>query len=199
MNQLNPIVSMALPLVLIMDPLGNTPVLLALLKRYDGARQRRIILREMIIALGFIFLFYFAGEALLNILSVDDEALRISGGIILFLIAIKMIFPQIEHNNDSVFEAEPFIVPIATPLVAGPSLIASVILLSHQVKNTMVSVPAILLAWVISSIIMVNATVLRKILRERGLVACERLMGMVLVLISVQMLLDGLMIFIKRI
>lgn len=192
------IFSVTMPLVLIMDPLGNISILLGMLRRYDVKRQRQIILREMLFALAFIYLFYFAGDGFLRFLSVDDAALRISGGVILFLIALKMIFPQMDHNNDMIADQEPFIVPIAMPLVAGPSLIASVILISNQIKDMSVTIPALTLAWMISASIMLSAPLFRRILRDRGLVACERLMGMVLVLISVQMLLNGIRYFVKN-
>lgn len=187
----------ALSLFLIMDPLGNTPVFLAILKDHSPKRQRRIVLRETVFALVFILGFYFIGETVLTYLNIEQSSIRISGGIILFIMAIKMIFPQLEKNNSDLYTEDPFIVPIAIPLIAGPSLIATISLYAHQVHNDLIVLMAILVAWVGNLVVYSAMTLLKNVLKERGLKACERLMGLILMMISVQMFLDGLTLYRK--
>lgn len=190
------ILATALPLLLIMDPLGNVAIFLGILSDFPAKRQRQIILREMLFALVFMVIFLYAGDSLLKILDIDQHAIRIAGGLILFLISMKMIFPQIEQNNTGLPTVEPFIVPIAIPMVAGPSLIASITLFSHQIQNHWIMLASIGAAWGLTTMTVYFAPSLKRILREKGLMACERLMGLILILISTQMLLDGIQKFI---
>lgn len=179
-------------LFFLIDPLGNIPVLLSVLNGIDSKRQKRIIIREMMIALVILCLFLFAGQPLLNFLHLQEEAVTISGGIILLIIGIRMIFPQPEGVMGSTPGGEPFVVPIAIPLVAGPAIMAMLILLAQNntigMTNLFIS---LLIAWFISSVILLLAPVLLKILKNKGLTAIERLMGMILVMMAVQMLIDG--------
>lgn len=191
------IASTALPLFLIMDPLGNTSLCLSILKDYSPKQQQRIILREMLIALGFIVLFLFVGDTMLGFLEIDPHTIKIAGGLILLLISMKMIFPQIENSRADNNIQDPFIVPIAIPLVAGPSLIATIALYAKQIDDKSIMLSAIFLAWSLVALILYFAPHLKKILRERGLTASERLMGLILILISSQMLLDGIKMFVK--
>src|SRR5579871_6661081 len=127
--------SMAFALFLLMDPIGNVPIYVSVLKNIDPRRQRVIIIRELIIALIIIILFNFVGDALLGFLHVTMPTILISGGIILFLIALKMIFPgRKDPDVEIAQDKEPFIVPLATPLVAGPAVLAAVMLYSGQHK-----------------------------------------------------------------
>lgn len=126
------ILSAAVMLFLIMDPLGNLPVLLSILKHLDPKRRRKVLARELFFALMILLLFLFAGQKILNFLHVQPETLSISGGIILFIIAIRMIFPQPGGVVGLAAGEEPYIVPIAIPMIAGPSVIASLLLLSNQ-------------------------------------------------------------------
>jgi len=184
--------SIGFSLFLLMDPIGNIPLYVSLLKDVDPARQRKIILRELTIALFVIILFNFLGGYLLRLLHVSQETIMIAGGIILFIIAIRMIFPQgKEGYAESPIPGEPFIVPLAIPLVAGPSVLAAVMIYSDR-ESTLTMVGAILAAWVVSLLILISAPFLKKILGMRGIVACERLMGLILTLIAVQMFLEGL-------
>lgn len=181
---------MAFSLFLLMDSLGNVPIFIAVLKALKPSRQRKIIFRELLLALIIIVLFYFLGDVLLGFLHISQHAILISGGIILFIIALKMIFPAGKASNWGE-EREPFLVPLAVPLVAGPAVLSAVMIYAHQAISVWVALSAILIAWSASTIILLSATHLRKLLGERGIKACEKLMGLLLIMIAVQMFLDG--------
>ena len=185
--------SAAVMLFLIMDPLGNLPIFASILRHIDPKKRRRVLIRELLFALGIMLLFLFAGEAILNFLNLRSESVSIAGGIILFLIAIRMIFPQPGGVVGLAAGEEPFIVPMAIPLMAGPSVLAALILLAHTDSTRMLDwTIALLAAWGVSAVILLFYKVFTKVLGEKGLTAVERLMGMVLVMISVQMFLDGI-------
>lgn len=181
-------------LILVMDPLGNIPLFLSILKNYDLQAQRRIIIRETIIAFVVLSIFLFFGKYIMQGLKITTAALSIAGAIILFLIAIRMIFPtEIKEHADADIE-EPFIVPLAIPLTAGPSAIAMVMLfVTQHPKQISLLFSAISIASLIFLIIMLLSRYLMRLLGKRGLIALERLMGMILTTIAVQMLLSGLM------
>ncbi len=185
-------ISVAVMLFLIMDPLGNLPLFLAILRSLPPERRRKVLLRELCISLGVMLLFLFAGEQILNILSLQQEAVSIAGGIILFLIALRMIFPGEGSLTGLPEGEEPLIVPMAVPLIAGPSILAALLLLAHQHPQQMGKLTlALLAAWSVHCVILMFYEGLHKLLGEKVLTALERLMGMLLVMISVQMLLDG--------
>ncbi len=187
------IAAAALLLFLILDPLGNIPVFLSLLKGLPPARQRVVIMRELLIALAVLMLFLWAGRYLLELMHLRQESVSIAGGIILFLIGLRMIFPPSEGIMGELPEGEPFIVPMAIPMIAGPSGMAAVMLLGSQEPGRMGEWSlALAIAWAATALILFSATYLQKWLGTRVLTAIERLMGMVIVAISVQMLLDGL-------
>lgn len=184
--------SVAITLFLIMDPLGNLPVFMSVLKMIDPKRRRIVLARELIISLIIMLLFLYSGEAILDFLHVKQETVSIAGGIILFLIAVRMIFPQPGGVTGLSVGEEPFIVPLAIPLVAGPSVLATLILVSNQDPNRMTDwTIALCSAWGVSAAILMFSGALHRLLGERGLTALERLMGMILVMISIQMFLDG--------
>ena len=186
-------ISTALLLFLILDPLGNIPVFLSILKPLTPARRRIVLLREMLIALGVLFAFLWGGIYVLELMHLRQESVSIAGGIVLFLIGLKMIFPSPEGMFGETPGGEPFIVPLAIPLVAGPSGMASVMLLGSQEPDRMADWSlALFLAWLATAVILFSATRLYKVLGQAFLVAVERLMGMLLVAISVQMLMDGI-------
>jgi MarC family membrane protein len=186
-------ISTALLLFLILDPLGNIPVFLSLLKPLAPARRRIVLARELLIALGVLFGFLWGGKYVLELMHLRQESVSIAGGIVLFLIGLKMIFPSPEGMFGETAGGEPFIVPMAIPLVAGPSGMASVMLLGSQDPGRMGDWSlALLLAWLGTAVILFGATRLYKVLGQAFLVAVERLMGMLLVAISVQMLMDGI-------
>ena len=186
-------ISTALLLFLILDPLGNIPVFLSILKPLTPARRRIVLLREMLIALAVLFAFLWGGIYVLELMHLRQESVSIAGGIVLFLIGLKMIFPSPEGMFGETPGGEPFIVPLAIPLVAGPSGMASVMLLGSQEPDRMADWSlALFLAWLATAVILFSATRLYKVLGPAFLVAVERLMGMLLVAISVQMLMDGI-------
>lgn len=184
------LLSAMLTLFLVMDPLGNIPLFLVLLEDVAPERRRRILLRESTIALGFLVVFLFAGPYILGLLQISRPALGIAGGLVLFLISLRMIFPVPGGMFGPTPEGEPFIVPIAIPLIAGPSAIATVMLFATRNRARWEWVIAILGAWAVSTLILLASTFLRRVLRRRGLIAIERLMGMILLTVSVQMLLS---------
>jgi len=186
------IISIAVTLILIMDPFGNIPVFLSILDELPAHRRRRILVRELILALAVIMVFIFCGRYLMGFLGLKQEAVSIAGGIILFLIAIRMVFPRTKAQVPTECEGEPLLVPLAIPLIAGPSLLAVLILFSTstQVELTGLLLASVL-AWGVSFIVLFSATFLIRFLTRRGLITVERLMGMILVSIAVQLFLDG--------
>ena len=184
--------SAAILLFLILDPLGNVPVFLSLLRGLPPKRQRYVLARELLIALGVLFLFLFAGKSILAAMHLRQESVSIAGGIVLFLIGLKMIFPGQDGLAGPQAEGEPFIVPMAIPLVAGPSGMAAVILMASNEPDRLGDWSlALFIAWAATAAILFSATFLYKMLGHQVLTAVERLMGMLLVALSVQMLLDG--------
>ena len=189
----------AILLFLILDPLGNVPVFLSLLKPVPEHRRRKVLARELVIALGVLFLFLFCGRYILDFISLRQESVSIAGGIILFLIGLKMIFPAPEGIFGDTPEGEPFIVPRAVPLVAGPGGRAAVMLMGSKEPDRLLDWSlALLLAWAATAAILFSAPRLYRLLGPRALTALERLMGMVLVAISVQMTLDGIAAYLGR-
>ena len=184
---------MAISLFLLMDPIGNVPIYLSILKEIPPKRQMWITFRELVIALLVIIGFYFVGEYLLELLQVQQYTVMVAGGIILFIIALRMVFPvHVKETNNHSKDKEPLIVPLAIPLVAGPAVLAAVMLYSHQSIPILTAIMAIFAAWVVTTIILVASSGIKKILGMRGILALERLMGLLLTLIAVQMFLEGL-------
>jgi multiple antibiotic resistance protein len=190
------IFSAVITLVLVMDPLGNVPPFLSVLKTVAPQRRRLVLLREILIAYGVLLVFLLIGGALLRFLGLQPEAVSIAGGIVLFLIALRMIFPDRRSGAADPIEGEPFVVPLAIPLVAGPSALATLLLLQSAPGTTTPELAiAVTLAWGLSAVILLSSTSLYRVLGERGLIAMERLMGMLLVMVAVQMLLNGIRTF----
>jgi multiple antibiotic resistance protein len=186
------IASSAVLLFLVMDPLGNVPFFLAALRDVDAARQARVVARELLIAYGVMVVFLFAGGPLLDLLHISEPALTIAGGVILFLIALRMVFPSPDRPLHEGVDGEPFIVPLAIPYVAGPSVLATeLLLMSREPERWPSWLAALTVAWAVTAVILLAASRLRSVLGPRGLIASERLMGMVLVAIAVQMFLSG--------
>ncbi|MEZ4777727.1 MAG: YhgN family NAAT transporter [Bacteroidia bacterium] len=193
----NSILSAAVLLFFLMDPLGNIPVMLSILKGIEPKRQRVIIARELGIALVILLIFLFAGKPLLDFLHLQQEAVTISGGIVLLIIGLRMIFPRAEGVMGQNPEGEPFLVPIAIPMIAGPSVLAMLILMTQSNPGKLTNwFFALIVAWAFAAVILMLAPVLLRILKERGLNALERLTGMILVMMAVQMLINGFRILI---
>lgn len=190
------ILSAALLLFLVMDPFGNIPFYLTALNQVEEKRQRIVVIRELLIAFVVLVFFLFLGQYLLQLLQISEPSLTIAGGIILFLIAIRMVFPSPATALEERLGGEPFIVPLAIPYVAGPSSIASVMLIMNREPGRWDEwLLALFLAWLVTAVIIFLASNLRRFLGKRGLVAMERLMGMVLAVIAVQMLMNGIQNF----
>ena len=189
------IVSTAILLLFVLDPFGNVPLLLSILKNIDQKRHRMIILREMLIGLFILLIFLFFGERFLSIFGLETQAITIAGGIIFFVIAIKMIFP--DPNGHSLFvsnaEEEPLVVPIAIPMVSGPASIATLMLLAKSHPEQMSSIfISVLIAWSVTAVILLSSPRLYRLLKRRGLTAMERLMGMLLLMMAVEMFIRGI-------
>ncbi len=192
------ILSAGVLLFLVMDPLGNIAFFLAALKNVSPARQKKVVIRELLIALCLLVLFLFAGRYILHVLRVSGPALTVAGGIILLMIAIRMIFPSVNTPLQEDVSSEPFIVPLAIPYVAGPSALATELLLMSQEPDRWPEwLLALFLAWLSSSLILFFASGLRRYIGSRALVAIERLMGMVLITVSVQMMMTGISQFLS--
>jgi multiple antibiotic resistance protein len=190
--------SATLLLITIMDPLGNVATFVSGLRPVPPERRLRVIARELLIALAILVLFLFLGPWLLSLLHLKQEALFISGGIVLFLIALKMIFPPSRREADEPM-AEPFIVPLATPMIAGPSVLATLlVLVSTQPEQLWRWFAALMIAWGVTAAVLLCAPAIARVLKEKGSMAVERLMGMLLVMVAVQMLLNGIEHYLKH-
>ncbi len=191
--------TLAITLLLVMDPFGNIPVLIGLLEDVAPERRRKVILRECLIALGLLLLFLVAGPKVMDLLGLQQPALAVAGGVVLILIALRMLFPgKGGVMGEESVGGEPFIVPIATPLIAGPSAIATVILL-HGTSERWFSTGllAVGLAWGITAVVLLLSPELIRVLGKRLVIAAERLTGLLLTVIAVQMILGGIEMFIQ--
>lgn len=185
--------SAVITLFLIMDPLGNVPLFLSVLKNVRPERRRRVLLREILFAYLVLLAFLFFGSYVLQFLELDQETISIAGGIVLFLIAIRMIFPSERFGESDELEGEPFLVPLAVPLIAGPSTLAVLLLLQRSAPGQVGSLLlALTIAWALTAVILLSSTFLYRLLRQRGLIAVERLMGMLLVMLAVKMFMNGI-------
>jgi MarC family membrane protein len=184
--------SAAILLFFVMDPIGNIPLFLAALRPVDPARRLWVVGRELLIAYGLLAGFLYAGRPLLSVLGISEPALTMAGGIVLFLIAIKMVFPAAHGSLGEAVDGEPFVVPLAIPYIAGPSALATVLLMTSRDPSRHAEwLLAVSLAWLASAAILLLGAKLSSFLGEKGITAIERLMGMVLVASAVQMFLDG--------
>lgn len=182
-----------------MDPIGNIPLFLSVLKPVDPRRRRRVLVREIALAYIVLLVFVFLGGYILRFLGLDEATISVAGGIVLFLIALRMIFPDSGGPTTDAPEGEPFIVPLAIPLFVGPSTLAALLLLQRTSPGqTGPLLLAVTVAWALSGAILLSSTFFYRMLRERGLMALERLMGMLLVMIAVQMFMSGVRTFMAR-
>jgi MarC family membrane protein len=182
-------------LVLITDPIGNIPIFANALKNVPVERRPQVILREVLIAFALLLTFMFVGEGFLHVMNLSDLALQIGGGVILFLIALRMVFPPPELGESEQME-EPLIVPLAVPAIAGPSALATVLLLvSQQPERRMEWIGALCVTMLISAIVLVSAERIQRVIGTRLVTAVERLMGLVLVSVAIEMMLRGFKTF----
>jgi MarC family membrane protein len=187
-------------LLLITDPLGNIPLFISCLRGVAPNRRAIVILREVAIAFVILLIFMVVGDRFLRMMSLTDQSLRIGGGIVLFLIAIRMVFPHPDGPfGGDTRGGEPLIVPLAIPALAGPSALATVMLLTSQAPGKMFEwVGALTVTMIVCAIALVMAERIQKWLGERVMMAFERLMGLVLVAISVEMMLGGIRSFVHQ-
>lgn len=184
------VLSIAILLFLIMDPFGNMIVVNSLVSKLTPKRQVLTVVREGCIATGILIMAALFGQAILKTLGLEEHALRLAGGIVLFLIALGMLFPSKRILDDEGDEA-PLIVPIAMPLIAGPSALSMVILFAKDQEFSVVA-GGVLIASLASTAVLAVSSRIYNFLGRRGSIAVERLMGMLLIMISVQMVLDGI-------
>lgn len=185
-------------LFLVIDPFGNVPFFVSALDKVRPERRQRVVIRELLIAYVVMVIFLFFGDPLLRVLGISNPALTIAGGVILFLIALRMVFP-IRGREAEDIDGEPLIVPLAIPYVAGPSVLAmELLLMSDDPGQWPKWLLAITVAWAASAVIVLFGSQIVDRLGRRGLIAIERLMGMILVAIAIQMFLTGADIYIGR-
>lgn len=178
-------------LLLITDPIGNIPVFANALKHVPPERRAKVILREILIAFGLLLTFMFVGEGFLRVMNLSELSLQIGGGVILFLIALRMVFPSNVVEVEDIL-TEPLIVPLAIPALAGPSALATVLLLvSQQPDKRLEWIGALCVTMIISAIVLVSAERILRVIGNRLVVAVERLMGLVLVSVAIEMMLRG--------
>ncbi len=185
-------------LLLVTDPFGNVPLFVNALSKLPPARRWKVVIRECLIAYVLLLVFMFFGRHFLTALQLSEESLRIGGAVILFLIAMRMVFPQHASNNDGSEDGEPFIVPLAIPALAGPSALATVLLFSStQLSVALLHIGALTAVAVVWLAVFLSADRLQQALGPKVMIAFERLMGLILTAISVEMLLAGIRSFIK--
>ena len=192
------VLSATILLFLVMDPLGNILLFVTALQNVPSARRNRVVARELLIAYVVLVMFLFTGEHLLHALNISGPALTIAGGLVLFLIALRMVFPSAENSLVENIAGEPFLVPLAIPYVAVPSALATLLLLmSREPQRWPEWLLALTCAWLASAAILVLGGRVGKFLGRRGLLALERLMGLLLVAVAVQMFIEGLRIALR--
>lgn len=188
-------VSATILLILITDPIGNIPIFANALKHVAPERRAKVILREILIAFALLLTFMFVGESFLRVMNLSELSLQIGGGVILFLIALRMVFPP-AATAEAEITTEPLIVPLAVPAVAGPSALATVLLLvSQQPDKRMEWIGALCVTMLVSAVVLVSAERIQRIIGDRLVVAAERLMGLVLVSVAIEMMLRGVKTF----
>ncbi len=187
-------------LFLVLDPLGNLPVVASLLKQVDTQRRARVVARECLIAYLILLAFMFGGRQFLDVMHLSEISLSIAGGVILFMIAINMVFKSTESVFGESLDHEPFIVPLAIPLIAGPSALATVMLMvSREPAKLGVWVGAMTAAMLVSATLLILGERIEKLLGKRAMEAIERLMGLILTAIAVEMLLGGIKQFLLQV
>lgn len=189
------LLTLTLTLFLIMNPLGNMKHFLTLLEGLKTRRHFFVISREMVLALCTMFLFSFFGEGIAGAFHLNQTTIFITSGLILFLTAIKILFPPKDDYIPRLHGEEPFLVPIAIPIIASPALLATIMLFSQTEPLIWPMVVSILIAWGVSVLLLLASRPILKMVGQNGLTAIERLMGMILILISVQRFMEGVLLF----
>ena len=185
-------------LVLVTDPFGNVPLVNAMLAGVPPPRRRYVVLREIAIATGILGVFMFFGRQLLGLMHLSETSLSIAGGVILFMIAIRMVFAHPEGAFGTPAQGEPFIVPLAIPLIAGPSALATVMLMAtREPAKIGMWAGALALSMAIAAAVLLAGERLQRWMGDRAMQAVERLMGLILTAIAVEMLLTGIRAFVE--
>ena len=191
-------VSATVLLLLITDPFGNIPIFVSALRHVAPQRRIRVILREVLIAFLLLLAFMFVGDSFLRIMNLSDLSLQIAGAVVLFLIALRMIFPS-AHGEAEPLRGEPLIVPLAIPALAGPSALATVMLLVSQAPGRRLEwIAALCVTMAVCAVVLVLSERIQRIAGDRVMMAFERLMGLILVAIAVEMFLRGVKLFISQ-
>lgn len=190
--------TIAAAIFFVLNATGQIPLFLAMLARFDQKRQLKIITRELVVALAILLLFTFFGDAILRILGISRPIIAIAGGVLLFLISLTMIFPKtVADDPTKAVTQEPMIIPLAIPVITGPGAITTVMLYAHETGSAALVAGAAFAAWVPSLIILLLGSYIKQILGEKGLVAVERLGGMLVCLIGIQMFTSGTLNLVK--
>jgi multiple antibiotic resistance protein len=183
---------------LVLNATGQIPLFLAMLAKFDHKRQLKIITRELVVALVVLLMFTFFGDRILEVLGISRPIIGVAGGILLFLISLTMIFPKtVKEDGEKAVAQEPMIIPLAIPVITGPGAITTVMLYAHETGNTPMVAAAVIIAWIPSLIILLLGSFIKKALGEKGLMAVERLGGMLVCLIGVQMLTSSIFALVK--
>ncbi len=191
------VLQLAFSFFIVANPVGNCPTIIALIKDHDLSRQQKILFRESIFSMILAIIFLFVGESFLSYLHIENYALKVSGGILLFVVALKMIFSSANSAQTQAPKQDPFIVPIATPLISGAGLLTMIMVYSQKEANDFKILLAILIAWIGVTAVLVTAPYMQIILGKRGLAALEQLMGMLLAMISIEMIVQGATLFMQ--
>lgn len=190
--------TIVMSIFLVLNAAGQIPLFLAMLGRFSPRRQLMIITREMIVALAILLLFTFAGDKVLEVIGISRAVIAVAGGILLFLISLSMIFPKPTSDDDEKsLRVEPMIIPLAIPVITGPGAITTVMLYAHETGAPGTVALAAICAWIPSLIVLLMGSFIKKLLGEKGLVAVERLGGMLVCLIGIQMMTNGLFQLVK--
>jgi len=182
----------------VLNATGQIPLFLAILSPFEHKRQIKIIIRELVIALAILLLFVFFGDKALEILGISRPIIGIAGGVLLFIISLGMIFPQPTKNAEPKSTQEPMVIPLAIPVITGPGAITTVMLYAHETGSAMLVGLAAFCAWVPSLLILLAGSYIKKRLGEKGMIAVERLGGMLVCLIGIQMFVNGTLEVIKE-
>jgi small neutral amino acid transporter SnatA (MarC family) len=192
-------ISAVVLIILVTDPFGNVPLAVGVLQHVAPERRLKVILRECLIAYVILLFFMFGGKSFLDLMRLSEISLSIAGGVILFLIALRMVFPSDEGVFGGGAGGEPLIVPLAIPAIAGPSALATVMLMvSREPHRLWVWIGAVTCAMLLATLVLASAERIQRIVGERGLRAFERLMGLVLTAMAVEMLLGGIREFVRH-
>jgi len=191
--------SIAAAIFFVLNATGQIPLFLAMLARFDHKRQLKIITRELVVALAILLLFTFFGDEILQVLGITRPIIAIAGGILLFLISLTMIFPKTTAEDPTkALTHEPMIIPLAIPVITGPGAITTVMLYAHETGSATLVAGAVFAAWVPSLIILLLGSYIKQILGEKGLIAVERLGGMLVCLIGIQMFTNGTLLLVQE-